>query len=243
MTSCLEYIYKADAALELRLRTVTGDRIENGPVVVPAPKRGRLQRGIDYYADLVGTLLGIAILFFVIVIWVVIGPAMSFNSNWWLLIGTYAGLIGLNDGFVLRNVQNVLSGYQDAEFTQLAYDDMDMLAVIGVPQLNQEHVADNSLTCRISIAVGNVCSHEITVVLGAILIVGLITGASAMRWSVTGQLLCNVPPSIIESFFMMILITGHNVGDAERRVDLHNLYVRRLTLISYINTLVKSEKQ
>jgi hypothetical protein len=25
-------------------------------------------------------------------------------------------------------------------------------------------------------------------------------------------LLCNVPPCMIESFFMMILITGHNVG-------------------------------
>jgi low-affinity ferrous iron transport protein len=146
----------------------------------------KIQRGIDYYADLVGTLLGIAILIFVIIIWVVMGPAMSFNSNWWLLIGTYAGLVGLNDGFVLRNVQNILSGYQSAEFTQLAYDDMDMLAVIGVSQLNEERVADNSLSCRISIAVGNVCSHEITVVLGAILIVGLITGASAMRWSVTG---------------------------------------------------------
>lgn len=243
MTNCLEYIYKADAALELRLRTVTGDRIENQAVTIPAPKRGRLQRGIDYYADLVGTLLGIAILIFVILIWVVIGPAMSFNSNWWLLIGTYAGLIGLNDGFVLRNVQNILSGYQSAEFTQLAYDDMDMLAVIGVPQLNEERVADNSLSCRISIAVGNVSSHEITVVLGAILIVGLITGASAMGWSVTGQLLCNVPPSIIESFFMMILITGHNVGDAKRRVDLHNLYLRRLKLVSYVNTLVKIENQ
>lgn len=242
MTNCLEYIYKADAALELRLRTVTGDRIENGVVIISAPKRGRLQRGIDYYADLVGTLLGIAILLFVIVIWVVIGPAMSFNSNWWLLIGTYAGLIGLYDGFVLRNVQNILSGYQSAEFTQLAYDDMDMLAVIGVQQLNEERVGDNSLSCRISTSVGDIFSHEITVVLGAILIVGLITGASAMGWSVTGQLLCNVPPSIIESFLMMILITGHNVGDAKRRVDLHSLYLRRLKLISYVNTLVKFEK-
>ena len=243
MTSCLVYIYKADAALELKLRTITGDRIENGPVIISAPKRGRLQRGIDYYADLVGTLLGIAILFFVIIIWIVIGPAMSFDSNWWLLIGTYAGLIGLNDGFVLRNVQNMLSGYQSAEFTQLAYDDMDMLAVVGVSQLNEERVADNSFSCRVSIAVGNVCSQEITVVLGAILIIGLIIGASAMGWSVTGQLLCNVPPSIIESFFMMILVTGHNVGDAERRVDLHNLYMRRLKLISYLNTFVKIERQ
>jgi low-affinity ferrous iron transport protein len=243
MTKCLESIYEVDAALELRLRTATSDSIENRPVVIPAPKRGRIQRGIDYYADLVGTLLGIAILFFVIIIWVVIGPAMSFNSNWWLLIGTYAGLIGMNDGFVLRNVHNVLGGYENAEFVQLAYDDMEMLALIGVTQLNEGRVADNSPSCRISMSVGNFCSHELTVILGGVMIVALIIGASAMGWSVTGQLLCNVPPSIIESFFMMILITGHNVEDAKRRVDLHNVYLRRLKLISYINSLVESEKQ
>jgi predicted nucleotidyltransferase len=60
-----------------------------------------------------------------------------------------------------------------------------------------------------------------------------------MGWSVTGQLLCNVPPSIIESFFTMILITGHNIGDAKRRVDLFNLYLRRLKLISYLDTVAK----
>ena len=40
----------------------------------------------------------------------------------------------------------------------------------------------------------------------------------------------------------MILITGHNVGDAKRRVDLHNIYLRRLKLVSYINTLDKLEE-
>lgn len=239
---CLEYIYEVDAALEVRLRIATGDRISNETVVIPSPKRGRLQRGIDYYADLVGTLIGILILFLVMIIWVVIGPAMAFDSNWWLLIGTYAGLVGMNDGFVLRNVQNVLGGYEKAQFVQLMSDDEDMLAVIGITQLDEERAAENSLSCRISVAVGNVCSHEITVVLGAILIVGLISGASAMGWSVTGQLLCNVPPSIIESFFMMILITGHNIGDAKKRVDLHNIYLRRLKLVSYVNTLVKLEE-
>ena len=242
-TKCLKYIYEVDAALELRLRTATGDRIENGPVIILPHKRSRIQRGIDYYADLVGTLIGIAILFLVMIIWVVIGPAMSFDSNWWLLIGTYAGLIGLNDGFVLRNVQNILGGYENAEFVQLTYDDRDMLAVLGVTQLNEERVADNSLSCRISMAMGNFCSHEITVILGAVTIVGLVIGASAMGWNVTGQLLCNVPPSIIESFFMMILITGHKIGDDKKRVDLHNIYLRRLKLISYVNTLVKLEKQ
>lgn len=241
--TCLEYIFKADAALELRLRTVIKDVLPNPPVVIPTPRRGRLHRVIDYYADLVGTLVGIAILFLVIIVWVAIGPAMSFNSNWWLLIGTYAGLVGMNDGFVLRNVQNILSGYQKDEFTRLGYEDMDMLSVIGVTQVSEERVADNSFSCRISVAMGSVCSHEITVVLGALTIIGLITGASAMRWSVTGQLLCNVPPSIIESFFMMILITGHNVEDDKRRIDLHNLYLRRLKLISHVNTVVRSESR
>ena len=242
MTKCLESIWEVDAALELKLRTTTGDTTENAPVVIPAPRRSRIQRVIDYYADLVGTLIGIAILIFVMVVWVAIGPALHFDTNWWLLIGTYAGLMGLNDGFVLRNVYTVLENYENEQFTRVEYEDMDMLAVVGVEKLKEERVADNSLTCRISVRVGGVCSHEFTVVLGAISIIGMIIGASAMGWSVTGQLLCNVPPSIIESFFTMILITGHNIGDAKRRVDLHNIYLRRLKLISYVDTLAKVEQ-
>lgn len=176
------------------------------------------------------------------VVWVAIGPALHFDTNWWLLIGTYAGLMGLNDGFVLRNVYTVLENYENEQFTRVEYEDMDMLAVIGVRKLKEERVADNSLTCRISVRVGGVCSHEFTVVLGAISIIGMIIGASAMGWSVTGQLLCNVPPSIIESFFTMILITSHNIGDAKRRVDLHNIYLRRLQLVSYVDTLGKVEQ-
>ena len=37
----------------------------------------------------------------------------------------------------------------------------------------------------------------------------------------------------------MILITGHNIGDAKRRVDLFNLYLPRLKLISYLDTVAK----
>jgi len=232
---CLELIHAADAALELRLRTVTGDTIANQTCVIPAPKVDRIQRGINYYADLVGTLLGIAILFLVLIVWVVIGPALSFDSNWWLLIGTYAGLIGMNDGFVLRNVYNQIGRYENAQFDQQNFEDMDMLSLIGVTEFTEERVVNKSLSSRISIAMGNFCSHEMTVVLGAVTILGLIIGASAMNWSVTGQLLCNVPPSIIESFFTLILITGHNIGDARRRVDLNNIYFRRLQLISYLN--------
>lgn len=131
MTKCLESIWEVDSALELRLRKATGDKIENAAIVIPAPKRSRIQHGIDYYADLVGTLVGIAILMFVIVVWLAIGPALHFNTNWWLLIDTYAGLIGLNDGFVLRNVCNVLGDYENEQFALVENDDMDMLAVLA----------------------------------------------------------------------------------------------------------------
>lgn len=73
--------------------------------------------------------------------------------------------------------------------------------------------------------------------MGVVLIVGLLAGASAMKWTTTGQLLCNIPPSIIESFFMMILITGHNLSERKRREDYNNLYQRRLDLYAYINCI------
>lgn len=236
---CLRLIYAADAALELRLRAVTGDTTPNPAVNIPAPKVSKIQRGINFYADLVGTLLGIAILFLVLGIWVVLGPVMSFGSNWGLFIGTYAGLIGMNDGFVLRNVYNQIGRHEDTQFAQQNLDDMEIMALMGVMELGEERIVDSSLSCRISIATGNWCSHEWTVILGFFTVLGLITGASALNWSLIGQLFCNVPPSIIESFFTMILITGHNIGDARRRANLHNIYLRRLKLISYLKTLAE----
>ncbi|POR35252.1 Low-affinity iron/zinc ion transport protein fet4 [Tolypocladium paradoxum] len=239
---CLQCLFELDSAIELKLRTMTGDDIPNEAVVIPAPKMSGVQRGIFYYADLVGTLTGIAILLIVMAVWLAIGPAMQFNSNWWLLIGTYAGLIGLNDGFVLRNVQSKFGDYEDAAFEEANLSDKAIFEDISIPDPAKEHVQDKSLTYRLSMTMGVVCAHEITVVLGVVLIIGLLVGASAMKWTTTGQLLCNIPPSIIESFFMMILITGHNLAESRKRVDLHNMYLRRLKLLTYVNGLGPLEK-
>jgi low-affinity ferrous iron transport protein len=64
-------------------------------------------------------------------------------------------------------------------------------------QLDEERLADNSSSCQISIAMGNVCSHGITVVLGPVTIMSLIIDTSTMHWTVTSQLLCNVRPSMM----------------------------------------------
>jgi low-affinity ferrous iron transport protein len=135
MTRCLQQVWQVDAALELNLRAVTGDTVPNPVVVIPAPKQSKIQRAIDYYADLAGTLVGIVILLVVFVLRVTMGPALHGDSNWWLLIGTYAGLVGLNDGFVLLNVGTVLGNFETPQLAEVEYEDMDMLAAIGVSHI------------------------------------------------------------------------------------------------------------
>ncbi|KAL2130211.1 hypothetical protein VTI74DRAFT_6767 [Chaetomium olivicolor] len=237
---CLNSIFEVDSTVELKLRLLSGDTVPNPTVVIPAPKVGKLQRAIFYYADLVGTLVGLAILIVALVVWLAIGPLLSFSSNWWLIIGTYAGLVGLNDGFVLRNVQLQLNRYQDQASDQVQLEDKAIFDDLRVSDPKIEYVEDSSVSYRLSKRMGVITSHEITVVLGGISILGLLAGATAMKWSTTGQLLCNIPPSIIESFFMMILITGHNISDSRRRADLRTLYIRRLKLLGYVEKLEAS---
>jgi low-affinity ferrous iron transport protein len=233
--SCLNAIFKVDATLEFRLRLLTGNNIDNDVVIIPAPRVRGVQRAIFYYADLVGTLVGITILLVMMIVWVAIGPLLNFNSNWWLIIGTYAGLVGMNDGFVLRNLQARLRDFADLEFEKVETEDNTLFESIGQPIPVKEATGKPSMTHRVSDAMNRVCAHEVTVVAGFLAIVCLIAGASAMKWTLTGQLLCNVPPSLIESFFMIILITGHNSADDRKRVDLRNLYERRLHLLAFVN--------
>ncbi|KAL5116248.1 hypothetical protein ACEQ8H_005806 [Pleosporales sp. CAS-2024a] len=177
--------------------------------------RSSIQRAIDYYADLVGTLTGIVILVVVIVVWVVCGPALGFDANWWLLIGTYAGLVGLNDGFVLRNICQVLGDHEDEQFAKVMEEDLHVFAMTGMEAGDEN--------CQVTYSFSHL-----------IFIIALIAGASAMRWNETGQLLCNIPPSIIESFLTLVLITGHNLSEEKRRRDLADLYLHRLQLLAII---------
>jgi len=167
---------------------------------------------------------------------IVIGPIMLFDANWWLLIGTYAGLIGMNDGFVLRNLCNICNRQEDTQYDRRILEDKGLAAIIGGDSGDEETAQTTCLDVRFSIAMGNFCSHEYTVVAGVVVIIALILTASLMHWSELGQIICNVPPSIIESFFTLILITGHNIGDEQRRANLQIIYRSRLELISRVES-------
>lgn len=242
--TCLAAIHRVDSLLELKLRTLTSDHMPNSPVEIPPLRMNRIQRAITYYADIVGALTGVALLILVIIAWLAIGPVLKFDTNWWLLIGTYAGLVGLIDGFVLRNIQHKLQAHEDPQYTELADEDDRLFAMWAIPINNAENDNDDGkVSHRLSRAMGTICGHEIMVLAGLFLVLGLLTGASVMRWSETGQLLCNIPPSVVESFFMIILITGHNAGEAKRRVQLERLFERRLRLIEFVDAVGEETMQ
>lgn len=229
----LEFLFAADSSLELELRWLTHDTEPNEEVVFAAPSMNKIQRAIFYYADFVGTLTGIAILTVVICVWIAIGPALHYDSNWWLLIGTYAGLIGMFDAFILRNMQARLRSYTNRAVQTLHENDRIAFELVGqvYPQLPVD--MNISISTRISRTIDRITTHEFAVVAALFTMFGLVAGSSAMKWSLTGQLLSNVPPSIIESWLMLVLITGHNLIEDRRRQELQTLYERRLQLLAW----------
>ncbi|KAK6541848.1 low-affinity Fe(2+) transport protein [Orbilia ellipsospora] len=238
----MDAIYRLDASLELELRSLTDDNLDHPLIVIPAPKKNWLQVWIFYYADVIGTLLGIVILVTVIIVWVAVGPVLHFSNIWWLLIGTYAGLVGLFDSFVLRNIQEQVKGEADAQVEIIDADDAALFEIIGIPMPDKETVNSSSLSYKVSSVVGRASAHLMVVVIGFLITIGCVVGSSVMKWSETGQLISNVPPSIIETFFMLILITGQIYDDAATRTNFKNIYNRRQKLLSFMKEVKDGEK-
>jgi low-affinity ferrous iron transport protein len=91
-----------------------------------------------------------------------------------------------------------------------------------------------SLSQRVSRWMDAVSSDLSMVIAGFFPTIGCLVASSAMKWRLTGQLISNVPPSIIETFFMLILITGQNDAEASAHIELTNIYYRRQKLLSFM---------
>ncbi|GIC88106.1 uncharacterized protein Aud_004497 [Aspergillus udagawae] len=231
---CLDAIFRLDSTLESGLRRLSEDDEPNITMLDIPPRENYLQKVIYYYADIVGTLVGILFLIAVIITWAAVGPVFQFSNSWWLLIGTYAGLVGLFDSFVLRNVQNKVHQNTKNQVRHVEALDKELFAGLSVPIPVVDDRKVLSVTRRISRKMDAISSHLLMVVAGFLLTIGCVIASSALRWSLTGQLISNVPPSIIETFFMLILITGQNDAEAGARVDLANIYYRRQRLLAFV---------
>ncbi|VEU23911.1 DEKNAAC105264 [Brettanomyces naardenensis] len=230
----IENLGMLDCQIESMSRHITGDIEDNETVVVPACERKRFKKVISAYAEIIGTGVGLIFSMAVFIVWISIGHTMGWSSNWWLIIGTYTGLVGYVDGFTLREVYYSITVYEEAKFSELLTQAQELLDIAGINYQLKKPELKGSIGHRISMFVSKACSSQWAVVASFWTVVGLLCIASGLRWSVTGQLICNTPTMIIEAFCMMILIQAHGWADYKRRFVVRELGISRRLLATNI---------
>ncbi|KAL1853213.1 low-affinity Fe(2+) transport protein [Diaporthe australafricana] len=227
-------IERLDTEIEMQLRRMTGDMTPNPTIASEPFKLNRWVKGLDIYAYIIAGSIGLVISAFVFGTWILVGDPMEFDDNWFLIIGTYTGLIGFIDGFILKNVDAREAKLSMKHFDRLIAQDTKIFALIGIEVPASEHVVKDSLNIRISKTVGR-WVESTTASWGSILTVfALLIVASAMQWTETGQLLCNTPTMIVEGFLLLTLIQAENIADEKKRVTYEDILNRRLVLDKHL---------
>ncbi|TGO09151.1 hypothetical protein BTUL_0177g00100 [Botrytis tulipae] len=234
LEQCLEYALRVDSEVEWRLREITNDYQPNPIFEIPAPTIGRIERSIDIFADVMGSAVGLLITLIVTIVWIAVGPILDFNDNWWLIIGTFTGLVGFIDGFVLRNVYYRDEKVAEVQFEKIAESDDRLLDLLNILSPYQTPTKPRNFSTRASATAGEFCALSGVSVASVGVVFALIATASIMKWSETGQLLCNTPTMIIEGFLLLILIQAHNIANAARGADFQSLLKHRLLLNHYV---------
>ncbi|GMM46586.1 hypothetical protein DAPK24_031610 [Pichia kluyveri] len=225
---------KLDSKLEFLLRDINNDYYENELVIVERCPRDKIQKCISLYAHVVGNGLGLVISICVFSAWIGIGNVMHWSANWWLVIGSYTGLVGFIDGFVLREIFFSITDYEHKKYLDLLKDSQEFLDMLNLPVELNRPVLKKTISNRISIFINNICSSKYSVIFSFITVLGLVILASAMKWSETAQLVANTPTMIIEGFFLLILVQAHNWASRERSLILEELTKSRTIIYNYI---------
>lgn len=233
----LEYATKIDAEIEGRLREITGDRKPNPIFEIQPPKIDRLERSIDNFGNFMGSGIGVVFSLIATIIWISVGPMLGFDDNWVLIIGTFTGLIGFIDGFILRNLYQRGEASAEAEFRNLQNADNKLIDRLNLPHPVRAAEVQPTLAMRISGSISDFLGTK-GVSAGSVgLVILLLVAASALLWSETGQLLCNTPTMIIEGFLLLVLIQAHNISSAARGREFSGILKRRVILNYAINNV------
>jgi low-affinity ferrous iron transport protein len=250
----LERIKKENAELEFLFRDLTGDMAPNESWIISPPKASKMERSIDIYAHVVGSGVGVVLSTIVFAIWIALGPTLHWSDNWWLVIGTYTGLIGFVDGFVLRNVYFRQSNIVAEHLSTLREEDEKIMSLLHLPSSlshdnDEEEKGEQgkkrhklSLAARFSNWMTRICAHPVAVIASVVVVVVLIAIATGLRWSETGQLLCNTPTMILEGFLLLVLFQSHNEVVVERRSEVGECLGRRRRMCGVLRGMVKEEQ-
>lgn len=233
LEKCIKSIELIDSEIEAQLRRITGDREENAVVASIPPVLTGAHRGIDIFAYIVGGPIGVFISVVVFALWIGVGPVLEFDDNWFLIIGTYTGLMGFVDGFVMNNVDHREGELARLHFERLVDQDYKLFRLMDIEMPETKEATKLSLKLRWSNAIGSWCASTWASYGSAVTVVVLIVIASALQWTETGQLLCNTPTMIAEGFLLIMLLSAHNTADVKRKIVYDDILNRRLVLEGY----------
>lgn len=232
-------IFEIDLKIDVLLRDEANDYFTESDVVcIKRQKRNKADFLIDWYGDVVGTGIGVLLAIAVLTAWIAVGHLMDYSDNWWLIIGTYTGLVGFFDGFVIRQNYFRIVNHEQENYSSVLSEEYELYSILGIQcpkNLSEIPVqADKSVTYKVSVFINKICSSKWSVLASLLIIIGLISVASGMHWSQTGQLLANTPTMIIEGFFLLILLQAHNWADIERRAEISLLHSRKTFMLTYL---------
>lgn len=230
----VEAIEKIDKDIEMQLRRMTGDMTPNPTVSSQAPVLSRWVKAIDIYGFIIGGSIGITISAVVLMLWISVGNDLEFDDNWWLIIGTYTGLIGFIDSFILKNVDHRETLMAEKHFNMLVEQDAKVFGLMGIESPLEHPEPKLNLQKRISKKIGHAVESTLASYMAVSSVGALLIIASAMQWSETGQLLCNTPTMIFEGFLLLTLLEAHNLADDKKRLIYDDILNRRLVLDKHL---------
>lgn len=237
----VESIEQLDREIEMQLRRMTGDMTPNPTIASEVPKLSSWVRGLDIYGFIIGGSIGLTISAVVFATWIAVGDDLEFDDNWWLIIGTYTGLIGFIDGFILKNVDWRETELAKVHFDNLIAQDAKVFTLIGIDVPYLANNTKKSFNQRMSDKIGHFVESTFASYFAIVTVIALIITASAMQWTETGQLLCNTPTMIAEGFLLITLLNAHNSADVNKRFIWDNVLQRRLVLDKHLAAADESD--
>lgn len=144
----------------------------------------------------------------------------------------------LNDKYDAAEATETKSRMVDGQFEVLAEEDASLSTLLGISELPQKSMEIDPLQARIASKVGEYCSRSSAVLGAFVTVVAVLVIASAMKWSETGQLICNMPTMIVEGFLLLVLIQAHSITNMQRRLQFRDALKRRVTMNSQVCCLI-----
>ena len=228
---CMCAIFRYECELEYRSRALTQYKKPNEVVEIQLVAKHRFERALDWYGAFIGSGYGAFLSLVLFVVWIATGDLMGWGDNWWLIIGTWTGVVGTFNSAVLRYSLYQEEERSSKEYGLLTEQDKELFAVVGLECPEHKTDTDLNLMTRISKFISRICATRWAVFAVLSLITGLLVGATVALWNETAQLLVNSVTMIVESFFLIVLIKAHNMQATDHRIRLHDLLVRRLQLL------------